>query len=1109
MKIKLNYFKSGKKSLKYVGRAFCLIGLMMMQFFLVSTTIAGTNEKLLLRQTLKITGTISDAATGESLPGVSVAIEGTSTGTMTDADGKYSIEVMSANVNLVFSFVGYLTEKVGVEGKTQIDVRLVTDFRKLNEVVVVGYGTQNKKTLTGSVFQVKGDDVLKGKATTNVAEGLQGTIPGLTITRTSSRPGNENTSINLRGGISVNETHPMIVVDGAVAYDWELSQINPNDIESVSVLKDASAAIYGTRAGSGVILITTKRGNSKEGKVKVNYSGSTHENIIGKKFPVADGQLWGKMFVAAVESDASAVDLNGNTFAPNWWIFPEAAYRALANGQKWSGIANGIWRIFDPGANANQFDLIYGNTWGQAHNLSFRGGTDKLGIMSSLGYADDRSLLSIAYDGQKKYNFRTNLDYKVNDWIKTEFNVAFDDRIVSTPAQGIGNGVQDMYIFPLYNPYGQFYDTFGNNNLLAKLTEGGRTKDDNQLYHLGGKVTLNLDKITKGLSIDASANARIFRHLKIERTTHIVLYDWSGETKYGLPDTTLALGSGVVHYQSSDASCYVKNTNENDLYQTYNGFVNYKRGFAGHNIGIMVGLTAEKEHYQNFYQYRGGMVNDALDDINVGDPTTAQATGGSNENALLSYLGRVNYDYKGIYLLEGTFRRDGSSKFDQENRWANFAGASGGLRISEYAFMKELSFVNNLKLRGSYGETGSQTGIGNYDYISGISSGTTVFGYTGTLTPTSNISYMVSNLRTWERVATTNIGIDFSVLGSRLDGSFEVYNRKNKGMLISMIYPQTLGATAPKTNDGNFVSNGWELVLNWNDKIGKDFSYHVGITLDNSKTKITEYKGAVTIVTGLNNPVTSTSDVLANKAVSFIESKPLNAIYVYKTKGYLQNWDDVKAYYTEITKTAGGLQSTLGTSDELTPGCVKKIDANGDGKITTADLQYYGDANPHYLFGINLGATYKNIDFSMFIQGVGQQYVVRTGSFSGPWSVSYQEQNATYWGKTWTPDNTNAPYPIASRNGARTNWNYNWTNDINVHNCWYARAKNIVLGYTLPETLLRKVKIDKLRIYASADNLFEISNVTDGFDPETKPNTAQGNLDVYARTLSFGIDLTF
>lgn len=1093
-KPKINQFK-----LKFLSKPTLMV--LLLGYGVVGELHAGTSKdgnpgSIEVQQSIIIKGKIISGTDKMGIPGVNVTVKGKKGGVSTDFDGSYSIEVFSSNDILVFSSVGFKTQeiKIGELRSKVIDVVLLEDISTLNEIVVVGYGTQKKATLTGSVSQVKGDDVLKGKATNNVAVGLQGEIPGLTITRNSSRPGNEGVDIVLRGGISVNNTGPMILIDGVEAFSWELSQINADDVDTVSVLKDAAAAIYGTRAAGGVMMITTKRG--KTGKTKVSYSGSTHSNIIGKRFPVADGQTWAKMLIESTTNDAHAQNPNNPQYS--WWLWPEATWRSMAAGERTEGVVGGLWRVLDP--NSNQFDAVYGDTWGSDHNLSFSGGTENLKAYASLGYSDDRSLLDVVYDGQKKYNFRSNVDYKVNDYIKSSFNMSYDKRILSTPMNGIGQGIQDFYVFPLYNNYGQFYDTFGNNNLLAKLIEGGtRTNTDNVL-RLGGKLNIDLKSIAKGLSLEGSANMRQVNTLLIERNKQITMYDWSGETKTstGLPDYDL--GTGSIRSQTAPLNTNVRNTNITGFYQVYNALVNYKRDFSGHNIALVAGMTSEKYDEQKFVGFRKNLSNNDLDDINLGDPTTAEATGGHFQSGLVSYIGRLNYDYKSIYLLEGIFRRDGSSKFVGENRWANFGSALAAIRFSELKAIKELNFFDDLKLRVSYGEVGSQTGIGYYDSVSGINNGTTIFGYVGALSQVASVASITSSERTWERVGMLNNAIDFSILNNRLSGTVEIYQNENKGMLIPVIYPETLGGTAPKTNSGSFVSRGWDVSLNWKDNIGSDFKYGVGVILSDAKTEITDFPGAVTINRGVNNRI---------GASTYIEGKPLNAIYAYKTNGYLQNVDEVNAYYTQITQSPGGEHPIQGTTNQLIPGSVRKVDVNGDGKITQDDMVYYGDANPHYMFGLNLSANYKGFDFKVFIQGVGQQYTVREGQMSSPWFSQFTNQNATFYGNTWTVDNPNARYPVMSNNGSRNNWNYKWTNDINVNNNWYARGKNVVLGYTFPKKILNKMLLSNLRVYLSGDNLFEFSNVKDGFDPESKMATGQGNVDVFARTVSFGLDLSF
>lgn len=1051
------------------------------------TPVYADSEMQAVVEGVSVKGQVLDAD-GIPVIGASVLEKGTTNGVITDMDGNFQLKVSSRNAVIVISYIGYKTQEMPIKNQKVFNIVLKEDTEVLDEVVVVGYGVQKKETLSGSVTQVKGEEVLKGKSTQSMATALQGTIPGLTITRTSSRPGNEGTNITLRGGISVNDdaNNPMIIIDGVEAYEWELSQINPNDVESISVLKDASAAIYGTKAAGGVILVTTKRG--KEGKLKVTYSGSVHANVVGERYPVSNGQEWAQMHNQAVLNDYKY----GADHTYGWKLgYPQEVWESLASGERIEGMVNGTYRILDP--YADQFDAVYGTTWGQSHNVMVSGGNDKVKVMTSLGYANDRSLIDVVYDGQKKYNFRTNLDYKLNDIVKTEFNVSYDKRNTSSPQQGVGQGLQDMYIFPLYNEYGQFYDTFGGNNVLAKLVEGGRSSNTEEIMRLGGKLTLDFNKYVKGLSFQTSANFRIRHHKKIERQTHITLYDWAGETTSidGYPD--YSQGGGSVWSETSDDNCWVKNTLEDTFYQTYNALLNYNRSFGDHNIALMAGLTGEKTSYQKYYQYRSGMTNDSLNDINLGDVTTSQATGGSNEVGMISWIGRLNYDYKGIYLFEGLFRRDGSSRFAKENRWANFYGVSGAIRFSEFDFVKKLNVFDNLKLRASYGETGSQGGIGNYDYYSTISKGTTIFGYDGTKVNTAYISSMTSRNRTWERVATTNFAVDFAVLNNRLSGTFEYYIRKNNDMLIAVTYPQFLGATAPKTNSGGYRANGWELSLNWNDRIGQDFSYNIGFSLSDSRTKVTSYEGAAAITYGKNQ---------------IVEGKPINAIYVFKTDGYLQSEKEVTEYYKTINGS-GTLAPTENSNSQLRPGCVKKIDLNGDGSITTDDLYYYGDSNPHFQFGLNLGARYKDFDFSAFIQGVGQQNLIREGNLRGPFVSWWMNQNKTYLYETWTEDNSNARFPILSFDGSVNNWNYSQYNDINVMNVWYARLKNIVLGYTLPKKWMNKVGLENLRLYISADNLWELTHVDDGFDPEAQAATGQGKIDCYARTVSFGIDLTF
>lgn len=1101
-------FRHYQLNLKFFASLFCVIGLLLCGS--PSHLHAATTTNTDIEQNKTITGSVVSAEDNMGIPGVNVLVKGTTTGAVTDFDGNYSISVPSNDSILVFSYLGFITQEVTVGANTSINITMETDLESLDEVIVVGFGTQKKTTLTGSVTQVKGDDVFRSKGTSSAALALQGEVAGVVVTRTSSRPGNEEASIKIRGDISVNDIGPLILLDGLEIPEWQLSTINANDIATYSVLKDGAAAIFGTKAAGGVILVTTKKG--KQGKPKINYKGETQMNFAGD-MPVANLNQWSQLWLLADTNDTfSYTDIDGNT------LNGTATHRFSGTDRAFhESVINGTLPLspdtyFFNGkdhrlADVNQYDAIYGTTISERHDLSISGGNDTATYRTSVGFADERSPIDFVYDGAKRYNFRTNLTYKVNDVIKTEFNVSYDSRKVDEPTQGVGHGIQDFYIFPLYNPQGQYYDIFGANNLLAKLDEGGRSVNREQIFRLGAKISLDLNKYVEGLSVSYFGNMSSRNGSKMERTTSVTMYDWDGVVSQ--TPTTL-LNSGVKLYDTD-----VK-------FQNHVVQANYNRSIGKHNLGFLIGATAEKEQINRYYNARTNMPSDEIDDIAAGDPTThisgvagtvytqsdtnrTEFYPGSQAVGLLSYIGKFNYDFDGIFLLEALGRRDGSSSLhpDAIHRWNNFFSGSAGINIHRLGAIENLGIFDNLKLRGSYGETGSVSGIGAYDYISTISKGTTIFGSNPVLANTAVIDAITTKDRTWERVGTTNFGLDFTVLDRRLNGTIEVFNRKTNGMLIGITYPQVLGGDAPKTNSGDFEANGWELSLNWKDQIG-DVKYNVGVMVWDSKSEVTRMEGQTTINYGVND---------------IVEGDPLNAIYGYKTDGYLQTQAEVLEYYNEFgfenssnqsnLKSGSLLPDYLNASRVLIPGSVRRVDSNGDGSITIDDLVYLGDANPHNSFGISLGLEYKGFDFSAFFQGVANQNLVRESSLAYPFRTWWTNQNPTYISSSWTPDNTNAPNPVVSYQGARNNWNYRHINDRNVIKASYMRAKILSLGYSLPQSVLDKLKLDRIRLSVTGNDLFVISNVKDGLDPEKGSSAGQGSTVPYTSTILFGLEVTF
>ena len=943
---------------------------------------------------------------------------------------------------------------------------------------------------------------------------MQGEIPGLTVTRTSTRPGAEGAAFKIRGDISINgNSSPLIIIDGVTGSIDELNSMNGNDIENISVLKDASAAIYGSRAASGVILATTKHG--KEGKAHVSYHGSVSRTINGIQSPLTSTSEWLDMFYQAQYNDAAVVTGSNDPETIhkniNWWIFnsfggptldetdidPETGNPTVYKGEKlFNALRAGKVLTLRNGNRIERWDTtqdimkeLYGQATSQKHNINISGADKRFGYNLSLGYESAQSQLKPAYDGQRKWSARLNSDYQATDDLKFSTNIAYEKRDRQSPSTDVGTGWMDQWFWAIYNENGDPYDTFGKRNPLSGLLYGGTYKY--QLTTLRGNIgaTYDFKKFVKGLSLNANAAYKMVEQNSQTTTYKHYYYDWVG-TEYGN-----AGGPGGM-------------TQENKRWENINlgAFLNYKNTFANvHNVAAMAGMTAEQETNKNIAlgRYKGPLYdNSGLEDMNMfvgGDNN--KADGGKSSWGLVSYLTRLNYDYDNRYAIEFLGRRDGSSKLSKAQRWKNFFSVSGYWRITGEKWMKSLTWLNDLKLRYNYGKTGSVEGIGNYERYAGISTGSTILGVNPSAHTTMWLSGMTSDQRTWETIDSHNFGLDFTLLNNRLSGSFDYFIKTNTGMFISIEYPQVLGATAPKVNDGKFRARGWEFALNWRDKIG-EVKYNVGLNLADAWSEVMKLT---------NNENVPNAGLNKNRLIG----KPRNSIYVYKTAGLFQTQDEVNAYYEKYYwnkdhtgPKEGNILPAPGEkkTNTLRPGARKLVDLNGDGAITRDDIYYAGDAAPRLSFGLKLGLEWKGIDFSAFFQGIGKQKILRTGYMYAPWIANYTRQNSTFLTGTWTEDNPNAKYAIMSRDVNFNKWNYE-NKDVSVTDNRYIRLKSLVIGYTLPKTWTTKIGINNLRVYFSGDDLWEWTKVKDGYDPEY--GEASNSTFPFSRQLTFGLDLTF
>lgn len=1051
---------------------------------------------------------------GEPVIGANVMVKGTTIGVITDIDGNFTLN--NASGTLVISYIGYQTVEIKVGAQNDYNVTLQEDSELLEEVVVVGYGTQKKASLTSAITQVKGEEAFSNKGITNATVALQGEVPGLVITRTSSRPGSENASMKIRGDVSINgDGNPLVIIDGMSGSLDDLNAMNANDIENISVLKDASAAIYGARSASGVVLVTTKRG--KKGKAQVTYNGAISRSITGIQPSFTTNSEWLDMFYQAQYYDAIAANPSLSTPEEvhkniNWWIFNsfggptldasdidpttgnpvvykgETLFNALRAGRVLTLQNGDKVERWDP--NVYMQDVLYGSATSQRHAVTISGADDKFGYYASLSYSDANSQLKIAEDGEKKYGARLNMDYQAYDFLKFETGMSYEKRDITTPSTDVGAGWFDPWFWPVYNQNGDAYDTFsGNRNPVGGLTQGGQIKNSFTNFRANGKVTLDLNKWVQGLSFSATGNYKLAQRATQTAKNKVQYYDWVG-TQTGNKQGPGSLEEKMERWENV----------------TLGGYANYERTFAEvHSLSAMLGMTAEQESYKKVSASRGmGPLypGSGLTDLDVWiDGATKSAGGGQSSWGFVSYLGRLNYIYDDKYSVEVLARRDGSSKLSKEQRWKNFYSVSGFWRISRENFLKDINWLDDLKVRYNYGKTGNVNGIDNYERFSTISTGTTLFGTTATQHTSLWVANMTSDQRTWETIYSHNAGVDFAVLSNRLRGSFDYFVKTNDGMFIDVTYPSVLGASAPKTNNGKLRTKGWEIALNWNDQIGQ-VRYNIGASLADASTELLELT---------NNENVPDPGKNTNRLVG----RPLNAIYVYQTDGIFQTQEEVDAYYEmyywNADRTGPKANNILPAPSEtgtnrLRPGARRYVDLNGDGAITTEDLYYAGDAAPRLTFGIKLGLEWKGIDFSAFFQGVGKQNILRTGNVYAPFVTNYTLQNSTFLNKTWTPDYTDAEYPIISRDQNFNKFNYNNV-DASVQNNRYIRLKSLVVGYSLPKQWIAKAGLNKVRVYFSGDDLWEWTKVKDGYDPEN--GEASNNTFPFSRLLTFGVDVTF
>lgn len=1011
----------------------------------------------LLAQTRTISGTVRDEK-GQPLQGVSITVKKTRQGASTDANGKFSLAADKGAV-IVLSAVNYEDLEMVVGQESTYTIALKQKTSQLNDVVVVGYGTQKKADLTGAIATVD-KRLLDNRPVTNAVAALQGTAPGLVITRFSGQPGLEQYAANIRGFSSVNGTNTaLVLIDGV---EGDLALLNPNDIESISVLKDAAAvSIYGAKAAGGAILVTTKKGTAD--RLTVTYSGLRTFNhafdIPKRNHSWEDAQMQNEAFTNAGFNPA--------------YTQQDLDYMKDPNINYIVNPANpGVYKYY---YDLNQINLLMRKTsLSQSHNISLRGGSDKTQYVFSLGYFDQDGVFKLGPDGTKRYNARLNVNTRLSKIFNLDARLAYTQAHTMSPSgdtyadYGLIYGLYQLrMIYPIFLPGSndtKYARASSAPTTYQILKDGGYTED--LRHNLDGVFTLSAGNFVKGLSarLIYAPQLSISENNSFQKT--IPLYDIGPEpTKYIFNPNTFTKIRGVTDRTNIQA------------------LVDYDLDLATvHHFHLMGGYQYQYFHADTTLASASALISNDLPSLNLsGDPTVPPTVGDNVQtNALISFFGRFNYNYNSKYYIEATLRNDASSQLAPGKRSQYFPSVSAAWRLAnEDWFRSALSFFDEFKLRGSWGKLGNSNVLGNYDYISMLNRGP-VYPFNDSRNNSLYQAVLASPEKTWERITTSDGGIDLGLLNNRLTASFDYYVRTNENMLVVVNAPATLGLTPSATNSARLRTKGWEVTLGWKDHTGK-LNYWANFNLSDNKDVVTRYDGQNVIAEGLN---------------TVIQGNPINSIYGYQAQGFFKSDADVAAHAFQDNRTGpGDLIYKDQNKDGVINGGLNRPDDHGD-------LVYLGNTSPRFTFGLNLGMEWNGFDLSALFQGVGKRnmliypsaVVPFVDAWRQPWAV-----NKDYW----TTDHQNALFPRLYVGGTQNvNTSTKW-----VQNAAYIRLKNLQVGYTLPQRWTAKVKIQKARIYFSGQDIWEHSKMWyKYFDPES-PNNAAYNYPFF-RSYAAGLNIT-
>ena len=1037
-----------------------------------------------IQQNETATGVVKDAL-GETVIGASVVVKGTTNGTITDFDGNFSISGVKKGDIIQISFVGYQTQEIAWNG-TPLSVVMKDDTQALEEVVVVAFGTQKKVNVTGAVTSV-GAKEIAARPVSSTVEALQGVVPGMNISTSSdggSLKGSKNFNIRGTGTIgSGSSVSPLVLIDGM---EGDINALNPQDIENISILKDAAASsIYGSRAPGGVILVTTKKG--KEGKATVNYNNNFRINTPLNMPHMANSYD----FALAINDQVTG---GGQTPMYSATKLQQILDYQQGKSTQYMWPRGGRWNAFDdpnredimPAGNTDWLHEMFGTSFTQEHSLSVSGGTEKVQYYLSANYLDQGGLLKHGEDGKQRYSMTGKINAQLADWLKVGYSIRFNRTDYTSPSfASAGDNKANVFYFDVcrYWP------------VIPKVDPNGYYTAESKIYQLenGGRYNTQSDVVAHQLQflIEPIKNWKTTVELNYRMNYNFDHTDYQTAYAYDVNGNPYAIANsttGVREY------AYKSNFFNPNIFTEYSFSLN-----DAHNFKVMAGFQSEL--------YKDRDISAGRNNIMAGLPTldTTNASpsvgGGYGEWATAGFFGRLNYDYQGRYLLEANIRYDGTSRFLRDQRWNVFPSFSAGWNIAREAFFEDYTdLINNLKIRGSWGELGNQNTDNWYPFYRQLMFKQQNGGWLINNTAKPDIAYegsLVSSTLTWEKTRTWDIGFDLGMLNNRLNVTFDYFQRQTLDMVgPGQEMPDVMGISPAKINNLDMTSKGWELQISWRDQIN-DFKYGATLALSDNIVTIDRYP----------NP--------SKSLTTYYDGRKLGDFWGYQTIGIAKTQEEMDAHLAKVDQSAAG--GNWGAGD------IMYADLNGDGKIgkgsdTLAehgDKVLLGNSTPRYNFGLNLDAQWKGFDMKVFFQGtLKRDYMPSDGATMfwgavGYWQTNFFEPHMDYFrpADTTSPLGANVdgyfPRPLESGKNRLAQTRY-------VQDASYVRLKNVTLGYTLPSEWTKKFAVNNLRLFVSGENLLTITSLVDTFDPET---IGVGNWDgctyPLSQTFSFGLSATF